>query len=295
MADRAFFRRSYSLIDISAYSALPGLHQIKNFCTLMADRALSRRLFSLIDIAADPALPLSDLGSWFCDFLIITFRLPGCLQLPIGISALSEILFSGVISRMKHLFRKLRERFPIEGLIQLIQLLVPGADLLIHCGIFLKQAFDPFFSCFISRFQMLRLTSAANTAARAGHDFDEIKVLQLLFFQETADICRSVNHCSTQAERLCKLYFSSPDAFIPAQCGKMQQLFRCRLVIQVFICRSQGCFHDAAGRSEDHAGTALLRHQGIVIRLLKRAVINAGFLRPADELSRRDAEIHVSE
>ena len=105
-----------------------------------------------------------------------------------------------MIGRVQELFGKIRKRLLIKRCIQVVQFLVSRTYLLIHCRIFCIKSLDAFFSRVICSFKMLRLTATAYAAARACHDFNEIKVAELLFFKEMSHIRSSVDHRNTDSK-----------------------------------------------------------------------------------------------
>ena len=142
------------------------------------------------------------------------------------------------------------------------------------------------------------LTAAADAAAAACHDFDEVvtrldTVLDVFanLVEHLLDIAHLVSDCNVDLRTL-DVDLGLLDAVHAAHCGELD----CRRLIFLrdeAVCRTQSCFHNAAGNTEDRACTRVGTEQ--IIRLLFRKVeeVDTGSLDHAGEFTRGENDIRI--
>ena len=169
---------------------------------------------------------------------------------------------------MQHDFCQLAQRLSVEFPVQLLKLAVFMAETPGHRRIPPIQALDARLADVVGIvFEVPRLPAAANAAAGAGHDLNEM--IGLFAFPHPLDhpagVGGAVDHRHIHGQAVDgKAGF--PDALIPANRLQVQQFLRRVFSGDEEIGGAQCGLHHAAGVAENHAGAGALAEHAVELR-----------------------------
>ena len=196
---------------------------------------------------------------------------------------------------MQHFFRKLAQRLAVEFFIQLLDLLVFMAQTLLHVRVPLIQAVDTGLAGFVRvRQDIPGLTAAADAAAGAGHDLDEVVLLLtgLQPLDHLPGVGRAVDHSHIHGHTV-DVQTGLPDAVVAPDGLQVQQGLGGLLAGDKGVSRPQGGLHDAAGVAEDDARAGGLAHQAVIVAVRQGGEVHALLLGPQGQLPGGDDLVHI--
>ena len=143
-----------------------------------------------------------------------------------------------------------------------------------------------------NRRRLERLTAAVYTAARAGHDFDEIDLFLavLNLCEQLLRVLRAARDRNLDFE-VAELVGGALDRSGSANVVEFE-LFE-RLAKNNLGGGAQSGFHNAAGRAEDRARAGTDIERLVEFLVLEGAEVDSGFFNHACKLARRDCDIDV--
>ena len=201
--------------------------------------------------------------------------------------------------RMQGKFCHFRQRFIEEYFVKFGDFRILPAGFDVRIGVALIQGSRPGFLYFFNlRHLDFRLAAAADTAAGAGHDFDEGIVFESVFLDEVVDespgIGKTADGCDVDDE-MAEDDRRLLDALQAAYRFKGDEVLRCRTAGEHVVGRTNGRFHNAAGVAENTAAAGG-RAKGLVELAVFQAVeVDVFFLNPLGQFPRRDTDIGIAD
>ena len=203
------------------------------------------------------------------------------------------------ILRMQEGFGEVAEGFTQEFGIQCLDFRVFPAGTYLFQRIQSIERFDAgaFGRDFLRQFRP-RLATAADAAARAGHDFDESVFLPRMFFFHEVDEAPGIGQTADgdDADDIviqgqCRLF----DAFQATDFFKVQKFFVSRFARLQIDQGPQSRFHDAAAVAKNRTAAGRLAKDGVIIRILQAVEVDLGVFDPFRQFTSRNAVVRIAD